>query len=72
MHERDGTEPPSPVFLREDELAQRWRIAPRTLQRWRRAGTGPRHLRIGARIVYPLDDVVAFEAACSGKRGGRT
>lgn len=49
--------------LLEHELAQRWRLSVRTLQRWRRAGTGPVFLRLGRRIAYRLSDVERFEAA---------
>ena len=47
--------------LNQIELARRWRISPRTLERWRWLGKGPRYLKIG-RVVYRLDDVEAFEA----------
>jgi hypothetical protein len=44
------------------ELARRWSISPRTLERWRWLGQGLRYLKIGSRVVYRLDDVEAFEA----------
>lgn len=47
--------------LTERELATHWRVAPRTLQRWRETGTGPAWLRIGGRILYDRDDVLAYE-----------
>ncbi len=47
--------------VREDELARRWRISARTLQRWRRQGRAPAHLRIGHSILYRCADVEAFE-----------
>lgn len=53
---------PQPVrHLTQVELAQRWRISPRTLERWRWLGQGPRYLKIGGRVVYRLEDVEAFE-----------
>jgi hypothetical protein len=48
--------------LTQVELAQRWRISPRTLERWRWLDQGPRYLKIGGRVVYRLEDVEAFEA----------
>lgn len=45
------------------ELAFRWRISPRTLERWRCTKTGPIFLKIGGRVVYRLEDVEAFEIA---------
>ncbi|HMQ94294.1 MAG TPA: helix-turn-helix domain-containing protein [Amaricoccus sp.] len=53
---------PDRPHLVEDELAQRWRLSTRTLQRWRRDSTGPAYLRLGRRIVYRLSDIEAFEA----------
>jgi hypothetical protein len=43
------------------ELAQRWRISPRTLERWRCAGTGPAWLQLNGRVLYRIEDVLAFE-----------
>jgi len=48
--------------LTQVELAQCWRISPRTLERWRWLGQGPRYLKIGGRVVYRLEDVEAYEA----------
>ena len=44
------------------ELAARWNISPRTLERWRWAGEGPQFIKLGGRVVYRLEDVEAFEA----------
>jgi hypothetical protein len=44
-------------------LAKRWRISPRTLERWRWLRLGPQYLKIGGRVVYALEDVENFEAA---------
>ena len=49
--------------LTQDELAKRWRISPRTLERWRWLRLGPQYLKIGGRVVYVLEDVESFEAA---------
>lgn len=49
--------------LDQKELAVRWRISPRTLEQWRWRGIGPRYLKVGARVLYPLEMVVAYEAA---------
>jgi predicted DNA-binding transcriptional regulator AlpA len=45
------------------ELADRWNISRRTLDRWRWAGEGPRFLKLGGRVVYRIADIEAFEAA---------
>ena len=49
--------------LTQIELAERWRISPRTLERWRWLRLGPQYLKIGGRVVYLLEDVQSFEAA---------
>ena len=48
--------------LNQIELSRRWSLSPRTLERWRWLGQGPRYLKIGGRVVYRLEDVEAFEA----------
>jgi hypothetical protein len=48
--------------LTQFELAQRWRISGRTLEKWRQDRCGPPYLKIGGRVVYRLEDVEAFEA----------
>ena len=53
----------SRVFLTQGELANRWRISPRTLERWRWLRTGPAYIKVGGRVVYALTDVEAYEAA---------
>lgn len=44
------------------ELSRRWRLSPRTLERWRFQGTGPQYLKVGGRVVYRLEDIEAYEA----------
>lgn len=48
--------------LNENELAQRWGISPKTLQRWRSEGRGPKYLKLSKRVSYPLETVIEFEA----------
>ncbi len=48
--------------LNQIELSRRWSLSPRTLERWRWLGQGPRYLKIGGRVVYRLEDVEAYEA----------
>ena len=49
--------------LNQTELAARWTISARTLERWRWTGDGPAFLKIGGRVVYRLEDVLAYEQA---------
>lgn len=47
--------------LNENELAQRWGVSPKTLQRWRSEGRGPRYLKLSKRVSYPLEAILDFE-----------
>ena len=49
--------------LNQIDLARRWAISPRTLERWRWLKQGPRYLKIGGRVVYRIEDIQAYEAA---------
>ena len=48
--------------LNQIDLAARWNISHRTLERWRWTGEGPQFLKMGGRVIYRLEDVDAFEA----------
>ena len=50
------------THLTELELARRWKVSRRSLQRWRAEGSGPAFLRLNGRVIYALEDVIAFEA----------
>jgi hypothetical protein len=49
--------------LTQTEVARRWCLSPRTLERWRWLGQGPAFLKLGGRVAYRLEDIEAFEAA---------
>ena len=53
----------TPPYLTQVELAARWRISPRTLERWRWAGEGLPFTKVGGRVLYSLSDIEAYEAA---------
>jgi len=43
-------------YLTESELANRWHLSPKTLQRWRSvSGRGPRFSKLSRTFLYPLD-----------------
>jgi len=50
-----------PKHLNQKELARRWNISHRTLEKWRWAGEGPKFIKLGVRVVYRLEDVIVFE-----------
>lgn len=64
-----GFSPDGGRHLREDDLASRWRISRRTIQRWRAEGRAPAHLQIGGRILYRFEDIQDFEALHLRQRG---
>lgn len=51
----------TPEYLNQDELAARFRVSPRTLERWRWLKTGPNYIKLGGKIVYALTDVESYE-----------
>lgn len=61
---------PSPIVeravalkhLNQIDLARRWRVSPRTLERWRWLKQGPAYLKVGNHVVYRIEDVEAYEA----------
>jgi hypothetical protein len=51
----------SNTMLIQIDVANRWHISPRTLEQWRWLGNGPRYVKIGARVLYPIGEIEAFE-----------
>lgn len=49
------------THLNQYELAKRWRMSQRTLERWRWLGTGPTYIKVGGRVIYSIDDIKAYE-----------
>lgn len=49
------------AYLTQRELARRWRISGRTLERWRADGYGPAWYHLGGSIRYRLDEIATFE-----------
>jgi hypothetical protein len=47
--------------LNQTELAARWTISPRTLERWRFTGEGPQFIKIGGRVAYRVEDIEQYE-----------
>jgi len=49
------------AFLTSKELSDRWRLSDQTLANWRYAGKGPPFIRVGSRVLYPVEGINAFE-----------
>lgn len=43
------------------QLSKRWMLAPKTLEKWRYKGVGPQYIKVGNRVLYPAQEVLAFE-----------
>jgi predicted DNA-binding transcriptional regulator AlpA len=51
------------IFLTEKQLAERWNISVKAIQRWRVVGQGPKWMKFGSAVRYPLAEVEKLEAA---------
>ncbi len=51
-----------PRYLRTPEAARFLGLSPRTLEKHRTYGTGPRYLKLGGRVVYVLEDLQTWAA----------
>lgn len=61
-----------PTHLSIQQLAERWDLDPKTLEKWRGQRKGPDFTKLGRKkVLYPIDAVVAFEnegrVPCAGK-----
>lgn len=50
-------------FMTPRELIERYknRVTERTLANWRSTGQGPRFIKIGGRVMYPVERVIEWE-----------
>jgi hypothetical protein len=63
MHDADDKQRRGGVqHLNQAQLARRWQMSQRSLERWRWEGKGPPFIKIGGRVVYRLEDIETFEA----------
>lgn len=51
----------SSAYLTTKELSKRWKLNPNTIEHWRTQGFGPEFIRIGRKILYSLESIIAFE-----------
>ena len=54
---------PGVRHLNQTDLARRWRMSERTLERWRCQRIGPAYIKVGGHVVYRLQDILAYEVA---------
>jgi hypothetical protein len=49
------------AYFTERQLAKRWNLSTRTLQRRRARGLAPQWIWIGHRLLYPATEIIRFE-----------
>lgn len=54
------------AYLTSKEVADRWRLSDQTLANWRHAGKGPPFIRVGSRVLYPIEGIQSWEKLASG------
>jgi hypothetical protein len=50
-------------LLKQEQAAEACGLSPRTLERWRYEGRGPRFAKLGKRVLYRPQDLVEWIAA---------
>ena len=45
------------------DLARRWQMSERTLERQRYLRQGPPYIKVGAHVLYRIEDILSYEAA---------
>lgn len=58
-----STTPQPTELLTSEETAERLRVAPSTLDYWRRHGRGPAFVRLAKRVMYRAEDVDVWLAS---------
>ena len=53
------------MFLSTTNLAEYLHVSPRTIERWRVEGNGPRFVKAGHRVLYKSEEVNAWLEAAS-------
>ena len=57
------TSPGEVRHLNQKQLARRWGMSHRTLERWRCQNQGPAWLKVGGRVLYRIEDIEQYERA---------
>lgn len=60
-------------MMTTEELAERWRMAVKSISNWRVQGRGPRWIKLGdgrnGKVLYRLEDIEAFEIEAARRAG---
>lgn len=49
------------MHLTAKQLGERWHMAGGTLQNWRTKGFGPKFIKWGKTVLYPITEIEAWE-----------
>jgi hypothetical protein len=60
-----------PTYLTAVEVAERLRVSVLTLANWRVLGKGPAYVKIGSKVLYPIDTLEEWELARRGEAQAR-
>lgn len=57
-------------YLTPQQVMDRYqgRIALQTLANWRYQGTGPQYVKLGGKVLYPIEALIEWERDRSSKR----
>ena len=58
-----------PLRMTRAELARFWRVSVRTIERREAMGIGPQPIRLGGRVLYRREEVLAWEQAMQDRLG---
>jgi predicted DNA-binding transcriptional regulator AlpA len=54
-------------YLTLGEVAEHYRLSESSIRCWRQNAYGPRAVKVGRRLLYPVSEVLRFDAAiCAG------
>lgn len=61
----EETRPPD--YLTTAEVAARYRTVDATVRYWRMIGYGPKGVKVGRRVLYPLAEIDKFDGELAAK-----
>ncbi|NIH81708.1 helix-turn-helix transcriptional regulator [Amycolatopsis viridis] len=69
MTQQHGARGQQAEYLVTAELAERYRTAESTVRYWRMIGYGPKGVKVGRKVLYPLAEVERFDQELAAQNG---
>ena len=66
----DTPNKPKPRFLNQRDLADRWQVSQKSLERWRYEGKSPIFTKINGKVLYAMEDIEDFEQVSRRRNTG--